>query len=106
MFRSRQGQVYLISVLISTTLNRPMGKMEETTMIVKELIERLRDMDEELEVMFSYNYGDYTKTMVAADICNVDESEVVYSEYHRMSRIADDEDESERSQIKKVVILN
>lgn len=62
-------------------------------MKVKELIERLSDMDEEKEVLFSYNYGDHCHTMVAAQIYRVEESEVVHSEYHRMKRIVDDDEE-------------
>jgi len=74
-------------------------------MKVKELINQLQDFDEELEVCFSYNYGDYPKTMVAENIHDVDESEVVYSDYHRMNRIVDDDREGDRENSTVVVIL-
>ena len=75
-------------------------------MTVKELIKKLEDMDETMEVLFSYDYGDYPNTMVAAKIFNVDESEVIYSDYHRMDRIINDGDEEEREGSRVVVILN
>ena len=61
-------------------------------MRVKELISELKLMDEEMEVGFSYNYGDYQKTMVVSKVFEVGENEVVYSEYHRSKRIADEEE--------------
>jgi hypothetical protein len=61
-------------------------------MQVKELIEMLEGMNPEAEVHFSYNYGDYWRTEVAPAVGRVDEGAVVYSEYHRMDKIAEDED--------------
>ena len=64
-------------------------------MQVKELIEQLQYMDQEAEVHFSYNYGDHWRTEVAPKVDRVDEGAVVYSDYHRMDKIAEYDDESE-----------
>lgn len=60
-------------------------------MLVKELIESLKYMDQDAEVHFSYNYGDYWRTEVAPAVGRVDEGAVVYSEYHRMDKMVEDE---------------
>jgi len=64
-------------------------------MQVKELIEMLQDMDQDAEVHFSYNYGDHWRTEVAPKVDRVDEGAVVYSDYHRMDKIAEYDDEVE-----------
>ena len=60
---------------------------------VKELIEQLGYMDQDAEVHFSYNYGDHWRTQVAPKVGSVEEGVVKYSDYHRMDKIQDDEDE-------------
>ena len=76
-------------------------------MNVKELIEQLQSFDGDTEVKFAYNYGDYWKTEVAADVSNVSNSDVTYSEYHRMDTVVDeyrddeDMDEEEREHFRK-----
>jgi len=83
-------------------------------MNVKELIEQLRQMPDEMEVKFAYNYGDYWKTEVAADVDRVTTGEVTYSEYHRMDKLADEQNEDDvdeeeleewRKQFRTVVVL-
>ena len=78
-------------------------------MLVKELIESLKYMDQDAEVHFSYCYGDHWRTEVAPKIDRVDEGVVEYSEYHRMDKIAsedyDDEDENTVASQRRVVVL-
>jgi len=62
-------------------------------MKVKELIEMLSEFDAEMEIGFSYNYGDHWNTAVVEDISTIDEEQVQWSDYHSMNKIADDEDE-------------
>lgn len=64
-------------------------------MKVKELMEYLEGFDEDAEVFFSYNYGDYWRTTVAAKVRDVQEQHLVWSEYHRMYK-ADERDDDER----------
>jgi hypothetical protein len=61
-------------------------------MQVKDLIEMLQDMDQDAEVHFAYNYGDYWRTEVAPKVGRVDEGTVVYSEYHRMDKMVEHDD--------------
>jgi hypothetical protein len=61
-------------------------------MKVAELIEQLKYLDQEADVHFSYNYGDHWRTEVAPQVTQVNEGAVVYSEYHRMDKMLDDED--------------
>jgi hypothetical protein len=78
-------------------------------MTVKELIKALSDMDQDTEVKFAYNYGDYWNTEVAASIEAVDEGEVTHSGYHRMDKTVDSDDdrydEVDREDFRTVVIL-
>jgi len=61
-------------------------------MQVKELIEILEGMNQDAEVHFAYNYGDHWRTEVAPKVDRVDEGAVVYSDYHRMDKIAEHDD--------------
>ena len=76
------------------------------TMRVSELIELLQDQDPDLEVHFSYNYGDHWRTQVAPTVDSVEVAGVIYSEYHQMPRLIDaDEDEDEDEDVKRAVVL-
>ncbi len=70
-------------------------------MTVKELIESLEGFDPNMEVKFAYNYGDYWGTEVASNVGRIDEGQVRYSDYHRMDKVVDDEDDN----MKTVVII-
>jgi len=61
-------------------------------MLVKELIESLKYMDQDAEVHFSYCYGDHWRTEVAPKVDRVDEGVVEFSDYHRMDRIVENDD--------------
>jgi hypothetical protein len=81
-------------------------------MLVKELIESLKYMDQDAEVHFAYNYGDHWRTEVAPKIDRVDEGVVEYSEYHRMDKMVgeyedqfDEETGDLRTDVRKVVVL-
>ena len=64
-------------------------------MLVKELIESLKYMDQDAEVHYAYNYGDHWRTEVAPKVGSVDEGAVVYSDYHRMDKILDTDGDCE-----------
>ena len=81
-------------------------------MQVKELIEILSRYDQDVEVHFSYNYGDHWRTEVAPAICQVSDGVVEYSEYHRMDKLVTDEDEcydedtgNYKQDVRKVVVI-
>jgi len=81
-------------------------------MLVKELIESLKYLDQDAEVHFSYCYGDHWRTEVAPKIDRVDEGVVEYSEYHRMDKMVgeyedqfDKETGDLRTDVRKVVVL-
>ena len=57
-------------------------------MKVKELIEILEVYDPETTVGLAYSYGDYPNTVVVAVAENVFCHPVVFSDYHRMNRLA------------------
>ncbi len=61
-------------------------------MKVSELIDELQLQDKDAEVHFSYNYGDHWRTTVAPKVENVELARVVYSEYHSMPRVVDEDD--------------
>jgi hypothetical protein len=60
-------------------------------MLVRDLIELLEGYDADMEVHFAYNYGDHWRTEVAPRVNDVREGAVVYSDYHRMDKIAEDD---------------
>ena len=61
-------------------------------MLVRDLIELLEGYDADMEVHFAYNYGDHWRTEVAPRVGSVDEGAVVYSEYHRMDKMVENDD--------------
>jgi len=81
-------------------------------MNVKELIEMLQDMNPEAEVHFAYGYGDHWRTTVAPSASRVFQGQVQYSEYHRMDKLVEDEDEmyeedgDYNENVRKVVIID
>jgi hypothetical protein len=81
-------------------------------MQVKELIEILGRYDQDVEVHFSYNYGDHWRTEVAPAICQVSDGVVEYSDYHRMDKLVTDEDKcydedtgDYKQDVRKVVVI-
>jgi hypothetical protein len=81
-------------------------------MKVKDLIEQLGYMDAEADVHFSYNYGDHWRTQVAPKVGSIEEGVVTFSDYHRMDKIEEDEDEiydedtgDYKEGVRKVVVL-
>jgi hypothetical protein len=64
-------------------------------MKVKDLIEQLGYMDPEADVHYSYNYGDHWRTEVAPKVGRIDEGAVVYSDYHRMDKMVEDDGDCE-----------
>jgi hypothetical protein len=82
-------------------------------MLVKELIESLKYMDQDAEVHFAYNYGDHWRTEVAPKVSQVTEGVVEYSEYHRMDKLVTDEDDcydeetgDYKVDVRKVVVID
>jgi hypothetical protein len=74
-------------------------------MKVSQLIEELGFMDPNAEVHFSYNYGDHWRTKVAPKVGRVDEDAVVYSNYHRMDKMVED-DGDYIEDVRKVVVIS
>ena len=78
-------------------------------MKVSELIDILGRYDQDVEVHFSYNYGDHWRTEVAPKVSNIDMGIVEYSEYHRMPKVVevdyDDEDSAEQCKGNPVVLI-
>jgi hypothetical protein len=62
-------------------------------MTVQELIDQLGYMNPEAEVHFTYNYGDHWRTQVAPKVRDCDVGYVSYSDYHRMHKVTEDEDD-------------
>lgn len=81
-------------------------------MTVQELIEQLGYMNPEAEVHFSYNCGDHWRTQVAPKVRDCDVGYVKHSEYHRMDKVTDNdediylEDGSRDYDVKEVIIIS
>ncbi|MBM4179630.1 MAG: hypothetical protein FJ211_09925 [Ignavibacteria bacterium] len=77
-------------------------------MRVKDLIEELENFDPDSEVVFSYDYGDYWDTIVAAPAERIDQGFVTYSAYHQQDKVVemrDDEMDSD-GPVRNVVIIS
>jgi hypothetical protein len=81
-------------------------------MQVKELIEILKNYDQEADVHFAYGYGDHWRTQVAPAVSQVFDGVVEYSDYHRMDKLVEDEDCYDedtgdyKADIRKVVVID
>lgn len=81
-------------------------------MTVQELINQLQQFDPNMEVKFSYNYGDYWRTQVADDISAISSNQVKYSSYHKTDKVIErdyeeeDDDLEYPDDVKTVVILS
>ena len=77
-------------------------------MKVKDLMDILGEYDPEMEVHTSYNYGDHWRTQVAPSVGEVFEGLVVYSEYHRMPKLVEDDEgdeDEEPTGLQRVLII-
>jgi hypothetical protein len=81
-------------------------------MQVKELIEILKNYDQEADVHFAYGYGDHWRTQVAPAVSQVFDGVVEYSDYHQMDKLVEDEDcydeetGNYKADIRKVVVID
>ncbi len=75
-------------------------------MTVGELRALLEDFSDDTPVHFAYNYGDYGRTQVAQPVKNAEEMPIVWSDYHDMPRLADDEEEADEGEELQAVILS
>jgi hypothetical protein len=74
-------------------------------MKVFELLKALENEDLDAEVHFSYDYGDHSHTAVAPKVRHVEAMPVIYSEYHQMPRIVDEDHKYRETGGEMVVIL-
>ncbi len=85
-------------------------------MKVHELINELSYWDSDLEVHFSYNYGDHWRTIVAPAVTEVEVGKVTYSDYHQMDALVtdneedgeeeDDQESTPSTTVRSVVVLS
>jgi hypothetical protein len=81
-------------------------------MLVRDLIELLEGYEADMEVHFAYDYGDRTHSQVAPRVNDVREGVVEYSEYHRMDKVVENEEDiydeetgEYKTETRKVVVL-
>ena len=76
-------------------------------MKVSELIERLQNLDPDMEVMFEHPSHDHWRTVLASEVSQVSENTVRYAEYHRQYVLAEsrDDDEEDSDPRKQVVLI-
>lgn len=75
---------------------------------VQDLIDELQSMDPNLEVRFTYNYGDHWRTQVAEKVRSIDMGIVQYSDYHRMDKVVEpdwDNEDGDDVEGKAVVLI-
>ena len=74
-------------------------------MKVQELIDILERYDGDDDVVFSYNYGDYWRNTVAQTPREVQYESAVYSDYHQMLKIVDEDSEYKDEQDSKEYVV-
>lgn len=74
-------------------------------MTVRELINELNCYPDDMEVEIAYSSHDYWKTIVCKDIKDVDKGYVKYSDYHRLDKLIDIDDEDEEDNDKREVLI-
>ncbi len=72
-------------------------------MKVSELIDRLQNLDPDMDVMFEHPSHDHWRTVLASDVFRVEENTVRYAEYHRQHVLAEGRDDDEPC--KEVVLI-
>ncbi len=72
-------------------------------MKVSELIERLQNLDPDMDVMFEHPSHDHWHTVLASEVLQVSENTVRYAEYHRQHVLAEGRDDDEPC--KEVVLI-
>lgn len=85
-------------------------KIKVKALTKRELIEELESLrcDDDTPVFFSYNYGDHWRTEVAEGIEEVEESEIAWSDYHRMYKVPDEEyrdSYDEKGELRSVIVI-
>jgi hypothetical protein len=82
-------------------------------MNVRELMEQLQYLDPNTEVHFSYCYGDHWRTEVAPKVSRVSEGVVEFSEYHRMDKVVENEEDcydedtgNFKADVRRVVVID
>lgn len=73
-------------------------------MKVEDLIAELSHLPSDAEVHFQYSSGDYWGTQVAPRVSSVESGQVQYSSYHRLDKVVDG-DESSDKETKTVVLI-
>ena len=72
-----------------------MNRTVDQALTVGQLIELLQNEDQDLPVVFSYNYGDHWNTQVLAQVEELEEGTAEWSAYHDMFKLADDNNDSD-----------
>lgn len=66
----------------------------ERALTVGELIAELKEFPDDAPVHLAYDYGDHSRNTCADGVMNVEQKEVVWSEYHNTFKLTErDEDE-------------
>ena len=73
-------------------------------MTVKELIEELQEMEQDLEVGIAFQYGDHGRTTAVEKIASVRVEEVVKWQYGNCYRLIDRLDEEEKSGVDTCIL--
>ena len=75
----------------------------ENAITVKELKDMLDDFDDNMKVVFTYNYGDYSRTEVASQVTEVEDGFIEWSEYHRMGKVPEDQYKEEDNEMVLII---
>lgn len=71
-----------------------------------QLVKQLEQFSDDMEVEFSYNFRDYSRTQVSSRIRKVREENVTYSDYCRMNKILTENEDITDNVIKEVIVLS
>ena len=75
-------------------------------MTVKELMAELAGCDPDMEVHYAYPSGDYWRRTLTASIDNVGEDNIIYSDYHRTTKLVEGDSEPEDGERSVIILSN
>lgn len=71
-------------------MNDELKRYLERGLTVKELREALEEYDDDAKVVFKYNFGDYSRTLVVERAESIQNGSVVWSGYHDLPRMVEE----------------
>jgi len=75
-------------------------------MTVGEMIEELKNFDENDRVVFGYDFGDHNSSQVREPVKYIEDQNVQYSAYHKMLKEVPEDADLEDKTVARVIVIS